>query len=266
MTASTIRDDRAAVDKAVSLLASFGDQAGAELGVSELARRAGLSKSTAFRLLGVLERNGIVEKVGRKYRLGGRLHDLGRQVYVPDHDRIRDALIPFLADLYEMTRETVHLAALHGTDALYLSKLHGHRPVRSPSRIGGRVPAYCTAVGKALLAYDHEALELLLAGELRPLTPNTIIDPDRLVAEIADVRHAGVAFDDEEAAPGLSCVAVPVLGPGCRAVAAISVSTVTGRLDTRAQVPALRRVSAAAAQHLMRVRRRRPAPPVRAIA
>lgn len=263
--APSSKDERAAVEKAVSLLASFGSQASTGIGVSELARRAELSKSTAFRLLGMLERHGVVEKVGQKYRLGQRLHELGRHVYVPDHDQIRDALIPFLTDLYEMTRETVHLAALHGTDVVYLSKLYGHRQVRSPSRIGGRAPAYCTAVGKVLLAYDHQALEQVLGGELRPLTPHTITDPDRLAAEIAKVRADGVAFDDEEATLGLSCVAVPVIGHGGRAVAALSVSAVTGRLDTRAQAAALRRVSAAAAQQLMLVRRHRPAP-ARAIA
>jgi DNA-binding IclR family transcriptional regulator len=265
VSTSVARDDRAAVEKAVTLLAVFGDEGSTGLGVSELARRARMSKSTAFRLLGLLERNGVVEKVGHRYRLGERLHELGSRVYVPDHDRIRDALIPFLTDLYERTHETVHLAALHGTDVVYLSKLYGHRQVRSPSRIGGRAPAYCTAVGKALLAYDSAALDELLRMELRPRTRNTVTDAGRLAAEIAEIRAEGVAFDDEEAAPGLSCVAVPVLGPGGRAVAAISVSTATGRLDLRAQVPTLRRVSAAAAQHLVRARRLRPTP-MRAIA
>ncbi|MFI7135571.1 IclR family transcriptional regulator [Nonomuraea sp. NPDC050153] len=257
MSTAAIRDDRAAIDKAVSLLVSLGDQAGTGLGVSELARRAELSKSTAFRVLGMLERNGVVEKTEGKYRLGRRLHELGRHVYVPDHDHIRDLLIPFLTDLYELTRETVHLAALHDTDVVYLSKLYGHRQVRSPSRIGGRVPAHCTAVGKALLAYDHDALHRVLASDLRAFTPNTITDPDRLAAEIAEIRRTGVAFDDEESTLGLRCVAVPVMGRGGRAVAAMSVSGPTGRLDTRAQAPALRRVSAAAAQELARARRLR---------
>ncbi|MFI7636117.1 IclR family transcriptional regulator [Nonomuraea sp. NPDC049400] len=257
MGTAAIRDDRAAIDKAVSLLISFGDQAGTGLGVSELARRAELSKSTAFRVLGMLERNGVVEKVAGKYRLGQRLHELGRHVYVPDHDRIRDLLIPFLTDLYELTRETVHLAALHATDVVYLSKLYGHRQVRSPSRIGGRVPAHCTAVGKVLLAYDHDALERVLASDLRAFTPHTITDPGRLAASIAEIRRTGVAFDDEESTVGLCCVAVPVMGRGGKAVAAMSVSGPTGRLDTRAQAPALRRVSAAAALALARGHRLR---------
>jgi DNA-binding IclR family transcriptional regulator len=160
-------------------------------------------------------------------------------------------------DLYESTRETVHLAALHGTDVIYLSKLYVHRQVRSPSRIGARVPAYCTAVGKALLAYDPAALDRILEGRLRPLTPATIVDPLLLAEEIARVREEGVAYDDEEAAAGLSCVAVPIVGYGGRAVAALSVSTATGRLDTRARARTLRKIGAEAARGLMYAQRRR---------
>jgi IclR family transcriptional regulator, KDG regulon repressor len=252
-----VRDDRAAVEKAMTLLTCFGAQAGMGIGVSELARRAELSKSTAFRLLTVLERSGVVEKVERKYRLGQRLHELGRDAYVAEHDWLRDSLTPYLIDLYECTRETVHLAALHGTDVVYLSKLYGHRQVRSPSRIGARVPAYCTAVGKALLAHDPAALDRVLEGPLHALTPATIVDPLRLIEEIARIRDEGVAYDDEEATPGLSCVAVPILGYGGKAVAALSVSTSTGRLDTRAQAAVLRRLGAQATHGLMQAQRRR---------
>src|SRR5690242_17641721 len=125
--AEPVRDDRAAVDKAISLLVAFGEQASTGVGVSELARRADLSKSTAFRVLGMLERNGVVERIGTGYRLGARLHQLGQAVYSPEHERVRDLLLPFLTDLYEMTRHTVHLAALHDTDVVYLAKLYGHR-------------------------------------------------------------------------------------------------------------------------------------------
>src|SRR6185369_16671772 len=122
-TAERVRDDRAAVDKAVSLLAAFGAEACTGLGVSELARRTHLSKTTAHRVLGMLERNGVVERSGTSYRLGARLHELGRVAQVPGHERIRDLLLPFLTDLYELTRQTVHLAVLHGTDVVYLAKL-----------------------------------------------------------------------------------------------------------------------------------------------
>lgn len=255
VTSSRSRDDRAAIDKAVSLLVSFGDQANTGLGVSELARRSGLSKSTAFRVLGSLERNGVVERVGSDYRLGRRLLELGTRVYAPEADRIRDVLTPFLADLYELTHETVHLAALHGTDVVYLAKLYGHRPAPSPSRVGGCIAAYCTAVGKALLAYDHEAATRTLRSPLRPFTARTLCDPTRLSEHLDAVRRDGIAFDHEEALAGLTCVAVPVLGPAGRAVAALSVSGATGRFDPYAQAGALRRVSHAASQALRRARR-----------
>ncbi|MFI0452789.1 IclR family transcriptional regulator [Actinomadura sp. 6N118] len=254
-TNAPARDDRAAIDKAISLLLSFGEQANSGVGVSELARRAGLSKSTAFRLLGMLERNEVVERVGRNYRLGSRLHELGSHVYAPGHDRIRDLLIPYLADLFSLTQETVHLAVLHGTEVVYLAKLFGHRPVPAPSRIGGRMPAHCTAVGKVLLAYEPATAAEVLAAPLRGFTPQTITDDSSLAAELDRIRQDGIAFDDGEARPGLNCVAVPVMGPGGRPVAAMSIAGPAERLETRLRSPQLRRVAAAAAQEVLRARR-----------
>lgn len=241
-------DQRTAVDKALSLLGAFGGDASRGVGVSELARRAKLTKSTAFRLLGMLERNGVVERAGSDYRLGRRLHELGTQVFAPGQDAIRDLLTPFLADLYEMTHETVHLAILHGTHVVYLNKLYGHRAARAPSRVNGAVPAYCTAVGKTLLAFDHAATQETITRGLRRLTERTVDDPATLITHLADVRASGIAFDDEECVRGLSCVAAPVLGPNGRPVAALSVAGATGRFDPRAHAAALRRVAYAASR------------------
>ena len=253
-TATNAREDRAAVDKAISLLLSFGSQAATGIGVSELARRASLSKSTAFRVLGMLERNGVVERVGRDYRLGVRLHELGRAVYSPDHDRIRDQLSPFLVDLYEATHETVHLAALHGTDVVYLAKLYGHRQVKSPSRIGGRVPAYATAVGKALLAHDDEAFQLTVARRLVPFTSATVSSVEKLADQLDQARRCGVAVENEEATPGLSCIATAVFGPAGRPVAAMSVSTPSARMDRAVYERSLREIAGAATRQMSRSR------------
>lgn len=260
---ATTRDDRAAIDKAISLLVCFGDQASSGIGVSELARRADLSKSTAFRVLGHLERGGVVERVGSAYRLGARLHQLGRDVHAEEHDRIRDILTPHLTDLFVATLETVHLAVLQGTDVFYLSKLYGHRQVRSPSRIGARVPAYCTAVGKAMLAHDPVALDDVLSRSLAPLTPHTAVTADELAQQVWRIRRDGVAYDNDEIRVGLSCVAMPILDPSGRPVAAMSVSGATGRVDTRAHSVVLRRIAADATRAVARASA---APTVRSIA
>lgn len=246
------RDDRAAVDKAMSLLVSFGAQAATGVGVSELARRAQLSKSTAFRVLAMLERNGVVERIGSDYRLGARLHELGRAVYSPDLDPLRDRLIPFLTDLYEASHETVHMAALHGTDVVYLAKLYGHQQVKAPTRIGGRVPAYATAVGKAMLAFDAEALDVTLARRIVRFTTATVPDAVALQQQLEEVRRTGIAREREEVVPGLACIAAPVFGPGGRPVAALSISVPAVRRELRQLEPALRDIAGAATRRLSR--------------
>ncbi|NNG21191.1 IclR family transcriptional regulator [Naumannella sp. ID2617S] len=255
------RDSRTAVDKALALLGAFGKDAGSGVGVSELARRTDLSKSTAFRVLGMLERNGAVERAGSNYRLGPLLTELTAPVTLPEVEQIRDVLTPFLAHLYERTRQTVHLAMLEGSDVVYLNKLHGLHHVPSPSRIGGRIPAYCTAVGKVLLSHAPDLVEEVLAEELPAWTEHTVTDADELRAELARIREAGIGFDRGEVRLGLNCVAAPVLGPTGVPVAAMSVSGPTQHFDPRTQANALREVCAKASQAYaarLRARRRQP--------
>lgn len=236
------RDNRTSVDKALALLSAFGDEASTGIGVSELARRTNLSKSTAFRLLGMLERNRAVERAGSNYRLGPMMHELASPIVLPEVEEIRDCLTPFLAHLYERTRQTVHLAVLQGVDVVYLNKLHGLHQVSSPSRIGGRVPAYCTAVGKVLLAHSPSQAEEVLASELAPWTPHTITDPAVLRRQLDRIRQDHVAFDRDEITVGLNCVAGVVLSTTASPVAALSVSGPTGKFDPRTQAPAVRQV------------------------
>ncbi|KND33582.1 IclR family transcriptional regulator [Streptomyces acidiscabies] len=242
-------DQQTAVDKALVLLKSLAEEDG-DIGVSELARRARLTKSTAFRLLGILQRNELVERVGSNYRLGTQLYDMGNRVYGPTPQLLQERLLPYLADLYELTHETVHLAVLRGTEIVYVNKIHGHRVTRSPSRIGARLPAYCTGVGKALLAFDHDAAEAAVAAGLPAHTEYTLTDPDLLRADLGRIRRDGIAYDRQEVALGLTCVAVPIMGPGGRPVAALSVAGADHRFDPARYAPALRRVAYAAARVL----------------
>lgn len=242
------RDSRTAVDKAMSLLSAFGDDAYIGVGVSELARRSSLSKSTAFRLLATLQDNGAVERAGNNYRLGKMIQDLGATQEDALQGRMRDALTPFLADLYVLSKQTVHLAVLEGTDVVYLNKLYGHLQVRSPSRIGGRAPGYCTAVGKVLLAYNPDAAEQAMSAGMLNWTPSTITSPARLRAELLEVRRTNLAYDREEILTGLNCIAAPVFGPNGRPVAALSVSGPVGKFVPESQATSLRKVCYAASR------------------
>lgn len=244
------KDPRAAVDKAMSLLRAFGTEAWSGVGVSELARRADLSKSTAFRVLRLLERNGIVERAGSDFRLGGELNELCSVVYSPENRRICERVTPFLLDLYQATRLTVHLAVLHGIDVVYLHKLRGHQTIRCPSRIGSRAPAFCTAGGKVLLAHNSDALEVTIEQGLHRMTAWTITDPGLLRAELALVRRNGVGFVRQEAVPGLVCMAAPVLDGLGRPVAAISVSGDAERFDPSEHETILRQVAYSASRRM----------------
>jgi DNA-binding IclR family transcriptional regulator len=258
-TTAPSRDDRTAVDKAVELLLSFGEDAYDGLGVSELARRADMSKSTAFRLLGMLARNGVVERIGSDYRLGARLHELGQQVYTPEHDRIRDLATPFLIELYDLTHQTAHLGVLHGPDVLYLNKLYGPHTTPSPSRIGSRAPAHCTAGGKVLLAYRPDAPGDEREGALVRRTPRSITDRVLLHRHLASVREQGVGYDDEEARPGLRCVAAPIFAAPGQPVAALSITAPTARFEPRSYTAAVRQVAHRASRVLAtQLRRCRP--------
>ncbi|WP_367325647.1 IclR family transcriptional regulator [Streptomyces sp. HUAS ZL42] len=255
----TAPEQQTAVDKALILLKSLAELDG-EIGVSELARRTRMSKSTTFRLLGILQRNNLVDRVGSDYRLGAQLFDIGSRAYGPTPPLLQERLLPHLADLYELTHETVHLAVLHGTDIVYVNKLHGHRAARSPSRIGARLPAYCTGVGKALLAFDHDAAEAAVAAGLTARTEYTLADADRFRAELRRIRREGIAYDRQEAVIGLTCVAVPIMGAAGRPVAALSIAGADRRFDPARFAPALRRVAYEAGRAVTLARTRQTVP------
>lgn len=236
------RDARSSVDKAMALLNAFGEDGMVGVGVSELARRANMSKSTAFRLLTTLQNNDAVERAGNAYRLGRMIRTLGAPKESEVRGRLRDALTPFLARLFEITRQTVHLAVLDGTDVVYLNKLYGLLAVRSPSRVGGRAPAHCTGVGKVLLAASPEATQQVLSAPLLAWTPRTITDPEDFRAELAEVRRTRLAFDREEILTGLNCVAAPVVNSTNVPVAAMSVTGPVGKFVPESQADVLRKV------------------------
>lgn len=244
------RDPRSAVAKALALLDAFGKDSGTGLGVSELARRSSLSKSTAFRLLATLEESGAVERAGTSYRVGPLLHGVADPAMDPGTETVRQMVTPWLIQLYTQTKQTVHMAMLEGPQVVYLNKLHGPHAAPAPSRIGGRAPAFCTGIGKALLAHDPELTEQVLAGPLPRWTGHTITDPDTLRTELEEVRRTGVAHDRQEIQPGLTCIAAAVVGRDGSPVAGLSVSGPTRLFEPRAHEHALRSLTHEASTRL----------------
>src|SRR5260370_18477825 len=139
------------VDRAFALLDAF-TPADPELSLAELCRRTCIAKPTAHRILAGLSAWGLVERSGDAYRLGMGLFELGTRA--PAQLTLREAAAPILADLAEATHQTVHLAVLRGTHVAHIEKLPGRSSPQVGSRLGGRMAAYCTRVGEALLAYS----------------------------------------------------------------------------------------------------------------
>ncbi|SFI56189.1 MULTISPECIES: IclR family transcriptional regulator [Amycolatopsis] len=234
------RDDPGGVTAArlTALLCAFapGDEC---LGASELARRTGLPKSSVHRLLGHLVTHGLLERDGGAVRLGLKLFEIG-QLAVRGRGLV-DAARPYLADLREATRNTVHLAVLEGTEVVYLDIVRGPDAPALPSRIGGRFPAHATAVGKAILAHSPGSqLEAVISAGLPRVGPRTLTAPGLLRRQLTRVCEEGVAYDREESGAGVVCVASPVLDGSGRARAAVSISGWSNRVRAERVAPAVR--------------------------
>lgn len=225
------------LDKSVLILDCFTPDGGA-FRLTELSARTGLTKSTVHRLCADLVRLGLLERDAETYLLGGRLFELGS--LVPRRRDLRETALPFLQDLFEATHETVHLGVREGHDVVYVERIHGHDALSLPSRIGGRLPLTCTGVGKALLAFSGDELtEEVLAQPLSRLTPHSVTDPARLRTAIEQVQVSGLAYEEQEAALGVSCIASPVFD-GPTAVAALSVAVPRARFHPAQLAPAVR--------------------------
>lgn len=226
------------VGKALAVLDSFRG-GGARLGVSQIAARAQIPKSTAHRLLNVLVDHGYVDRLDARYQLGRAAFELGNSVAECRPRSLRAVAIPFMIDLHRSFGETVHLAVLDGMDVLYVEKIYGHNGVDVPSQVGGRVPALCTALGKAIAARSDEVTVARILGAGVPrLTPKTITHTALVKMALDRARQSGVAHDLEGSAPGARCVAAPIIRRGSYEVlGAISLSfAISEKLPTTVEV------------------------------
>ncbi|QBJ96484.1 IclR family transcriptional regulator [Rhodococcus sp. ABRD24] len=235
---SASRDQPTSVVRRMSeLLTAFGPS-DTYLGINELARRTGIPKATVSRLIKDMERERFVERRGSQIGLGLKLFELGERA--SRRRSVREIALPFLADLREATGQTVHLAILDGTEVVYVEILRGRDAPWLPSGVGGRLPAHATGVGKVLLAHSPpEVLDAVLAAGLTPVGPRTVTLPAPFVRQLRRIAETGIAYEHEESAPGVACVASSVRVGDDPPIAAVSASGWIGKVDIRRVAPAV---------------------------
>jgi IclR family KDG regulon transcriptional repressor len=221
------------VATAIELLKAFSEDE-VEIGISALAKRLGVAKSTAHRLATTLLSENLLEqdRATGKYRLGIALFRLG--TLVRRRMNVSEVARPHLFSLRQTTNETVHLAILDGTEIMYVYYLESTQAIRMRSDLGGRKPAYCTAEGQAILAFGPpDVVDRVAKGGLRARTPQTITDPNKLLKALTLVRQRGYAMDDEESEIGMRCIAAPVRNDSGEVVAAVGVAGPVSRLTKK---------------------------------
>lgn len=199
--------------------------------LTELAEAVGINKSSVLRLATPLMEAGLLDRDGAsgRFRLGAAALSLWQACL--DQLDLRSVAANHLRGLVRRTGHTCHLVLLDGRDVVYADKVENTTTVRMASRIGARMPAYRTAVGKAMLAFSPADLVAdVLADGLAPATEHTITSPGAFHEELRRVRRRGYAIDDRENEPEVRCVAAPVFDHNRDPVAAISVSALVSRL------------------------------------
>ncbi len=203
-----------------------------EIGVTTLAKRLRVAKSTAHRLASTLVAEGMLEQnpETEKYRLGIALFGLG--ALVRQRMNVSNEARPHLFDLREATNETIHLAILDHASIMYVYDLESTQAIRMRANLGERKPALCTAEGRAMLAFQPAAIvEPILQQSFAPRTPKTVTDRTALRAALADVRSRGYAREDEQSERDMRSLAAPILDAQGQAIAAVGMSGPAQRLS-----------------------------------
>lgn len=234
---------RTRVARAFNVLEAFTPAAPA-LTLSDIARRADLPLTTTHRLLAELCAEGALERDGGgTYRIGLRLWEIAS--LAPRGVPLREAALPFLEDLYEVTHENVQLGVREGHDVVYIERIAGRQAVGVLTRVGGRFPLHASGIGLVLLAHAPERVQReVLEGPLRRFTDYTITDPNRLKRVLSQVRREGVAVSDRQVTDDAMSVAAPITDPRGEVIAALSIvakasGTVAPRLAPAVRAAAL---------------------------
>lgn len=201
------------------------------LQLKDIARQTAINKSTAYRFLAHLEGEGYLYRDEKgAYVIGPKLTRMSSGMNY--EESVRKMSRPVLQKLWSLTGETVNLAILDGHEVLYLDVIESSHTFRLASEAGARRPLYCTALGKAVLAYlpAEEADELLSSATFERHTPHTLTSVAKVTKDMARTRAQGYALDDEEVVLGARCVAAPVFDANGKVAGAVSVSGPTTRV------------------------------------
>lgn len=216
------------LDRVAAVLDAFGEDDDG-IGISELARRANLPKSTVSRIAAELVGQRLLDRQGAKLYLGFRLFEYGQSVEQPR--RLRQLALPVMHDLRDLTGHTTALAVLAGPEVVLIAVARGPAVPGWAGRVGAHLPAHATALGKSMLAFSApEVVDTVTGSVLAPSTRSTIREPDALLRELAETRRTGISREREESALGWASIASPILGPGSAPLAAIAVMAPTEEL------------------------------------
>ncbi len=210
------------IDKALQLLKKLAET---PLSVTEAAELLDMHKSSASRMLATLQKQGFVMlNSNRRYEIGLTVFQLAEAT--TEWQNLRRTAEPYLQSLNQTLDETIHLSVLEGVDVIYIDKIDSSRRIRMHSTIGAANPAYCTGVGKVLLAYQSPQEQHRLISQIRfePFTAATIADAGRLDQELRTIRRTGIAFDFGEHDELIHCVAAPVFNHTRKIIASVSIS------------------------------------------
>ena len=219
-----------AVERALAILSCFS-RTTPELTLTQIAERVGLNKSTVHRLLATLNQNRFVQRdpATGAYRPGIRLMQYAYLML--EQNDLRRSAAPYLHHLWEQVRETVDLAVPDNGEVVYIQVLESPQRVKLAAAVGQRLPALCTASGKALLAYmDDEIVQRAWEAGMRPYTNCTITSREAFLENMRAIRAAGFAISEQEYEEGINAVAAPILAPGDQPVAVVAVAGPAYRL------------------------------------
>lgn len=215
--------------QALELLTETGS-----IGLMELSATLGLNKTTAHRVLNSLIYMGYARQnpASGKYEPTFKIVDMANRIM--SKIDILQTVRPYLRRLMEASGETVHFVERDGTDAVYIDKVESfNNGMQMVSRIGSRIPLYCSGVGKAMIAQmdDWEAEEIWNASDISALTEHTITDHEAFKKELAQIRERGYALDNEENQIGVRCIACSLKDPMGKTRYAFSISAPVSRMD-----------------------------------